>query len=291
MTAVQDIRAQDKITRFIFEDAPVRGEIVHLDESYREILKRHAYTLEVQQYLGEALVCASLLSATLKYQGSLILQAQGEGNLSLLLAQVNSKHEIRGLAHWTGEVSSEFQTAVGKGHLAITVDPGTGSKGYQGVVELKGENLARVVEDYFYQSEQLPTWLFLCADKNSAAGMLLQLMPDANDQLRDNQAKDYWEHIGHLARTITVEELLSLDIKSVLHRLFHQEKYSILAENDIKFVCRCSRDAMAKAISTLGQEEARKIIQTKQVISVTCEFCNKQLDFDRIDVERIFTIS
>ncbi len=278
--------AQDKLIRFIFEDAPVRGEIVHLDESYREILTRHAYTLEIQQYLGEALVCTSLLSSMLKYEGSLILQAQGDGNLSLLLAQANSQHEIRGLANWTGEVSPEFQKAIGKGHLVMTIDQGEGKERYQGVVELKGENLARVIENYFYQSEQLPTWLFFCADKNSAAGMLLQLMPDSDN----DKAKDYWEHIGHLARTITSEELLSLDIKNILHRLFHQEKLSILAEHDVKFVCRCSRDAMAKAILTLGRDEAYKVLKEKQVISVTCEFCHKQLGFDRIDVERIFTV-
>lgn len=281
------MKDQDKLIRFIFEDAPVRGEIVHLDASYREILKRHAYTVEVQQFLGQALVCASLLSSTLKYQSSLILQAQGEGNLSLLVAQANSKHEIRGLAKWTGEVSPEFEKAIGKGHLAITIDQGIGKERYQGVVELKGENLARVIENYFYQSEQLPTWLFFCADKNAAAGILLQLMPDSDD----DKAKDYWEHIGHLARTITPEELLSLEMKSVLHRLFHQEKLNILAENPLKFVCRCSRDAMAKAILTMGRVEAHSVIEEKQVLSVTCEFCNKQLDFDRIDVERIFTSS
>jgi molecular chaperone Hsp33 len=277
------MKDQDKLVRFLFENSAIRGEIIHLDECYREILKRHDYTLSVQQYIGQALVSASLLSATLKYEGSLILQIQGNGPLSLLVAQANMKHEVRGLAKWEGEVSSEFEKAVGKGHLAITINTGTTGERYQGVVDLRGNNLARVIENYFYQSEQIPTYLFLAANEKSAGGFLLQLLPDADDE-----AKDYWQHLGYLARTLTLEELLNLEVETVLHRLFHQEKLKVLASHDIKFVCRCSRDAMAKAILTLGLEDARKLLEEKQVISVACEFCYQELTFDRIDVERIF---
>jgi molecular chaperone Hsp33 len=280
------MKVQDKLMRFIFDEAPVRGEIVRLDESYQESLKRHPYPVEVQRYLGEALVCASLLSATLKYQGALILQIQGEGNLSLLLAQANAYHEIRGLAKWEGEVSPNFDQATGKGHLLMTIDPGRGKERYQSVVALKGHRLAQMVESYFYQSEQLPTYLFFCANSVCAAGLLLQLMPGADDR-----GHKYWQHLYHLASTLKTEEILSLEMEAVLHRLFHQEKLNILDEHPIKFVCRCSRDAMAKSIVLLGREEARQLLEEKQVVSVTCEFCHKQQDFDRIDVERIFLAS
>lgn len=274
---------KDRLIHFIFDNAAVRGEVVRLDESYQAVLKRHPYPLVVQEYLGQVLSVASLLSAMLKGTGSLIIQTKGDGPLTLLLAQANAQHEIRGLANWEGEVSSNFYEALGKGHLAITLMKEAGGMQYQGVVDLRGENLAKVIENYFYQSEQLPSYLFLCANEKTAAGFFLQLMPDAG-----NEGKDYWEHIGHLARTLTAEELLSLSGETILHRLFHEEKLSVLDSYQINFVCRCSRDAMSKAILTLGINEARKVLEEHQKISVTCEFCHARVDFDRIDVERVF---
>jgi len=274
---------KDQSQRFLFNEAPVRGEIVNLTESYQEILKRSPYPLVVQELLGQALVAVSLLSATIKYKGSLILQTQSDGPVSLLLSQANTLHEIRGLAKWQGEVSEAFPLALGKGHMAITIDPATGNERYQGVVELKGMSLAQVIENYFYQSEQLPTIVMLAANATTAAGLLLQLLPQAK-----HEDKNFWQHVEHLARTLTNEELLTLPPEKILFRLFNQEQVNVFDPQSIQFVCRCSRDAMAKAILTLGHEDAVKIATEHQVVSVTCEFCNKQLDFDRIDVERIF---
>jgi molecular chaperone Hsp33 len=274
---------KDQSQRFIFYEAPVRGEIVNLSESYQEILKRSPYPLAVQTLLGQALVAVSLLSATIKYQGSIILQTQSNGPVSLLLAQANSMYEIRGLAKWQGHVSDEFNAAVGSGHLAITIEPATGSERYQGLVELKGLNLAQVIENYFHQSEQLPTFVMLAANASTAAGILLQLLPQAK-----HEDKNFWEHVEYLSRTLTSEELLTLAPEQILYRLFNQEKVSVFDPKAISFVCRCSRDAMARAIMTLGHEDAVRLANEHQVVSVTCEFCNKQTDFDRIDVERIF---
>lgn len=281
---------EDKLVRFILENRPVRGEIVYLDESYREVLNRHPYPPEIQRLLGELLAGASLLSATLKYEGSLIIQIQGDGPISLLLAQANSDSHIRGLAKWEGKIPENFNQAVGNGKMVITIDPGVGSERYQGIVELRGNNIARIIENYFYQSEQLPTFLFLCADKNRVAGFFLQLLPPNKDQEKNEWLED-WMHVEQLAQTLTEKELLNLAPEEILYRLFHQETVKIFeAQKKMMFYCRCSRDAMAKAILTMGKEEARKLAEEHQVVSVTCEFCNKKQDFDRVDIERIFYI-
>jgi molecular chaperone Hsp33 len=273
----------DQSQRFIFNEGMVRGELVNLTESYQEILKRSPYPQYVQELLGQSLVAVTLLSATIKFQGSLILQTQSDGPVSLLLAQANALREVRGLAKWKEEVVNDFSQAVGKGHLAITVDPGKGTERYQGIVELTGNNLSQVIENYFIQSEQLPTIIILAANSTTAAGMLLQLLPQAK-----HEDENFWQHIEFLARTLTSDELLTLSPEQLLHRLFHQEDVTTFDPNPIRFVCRCSRDAMAKAILTLGHEDAVKLVSEHQVVAVTCEFCNKQIDFDRIDVERIF---
>ena len=276
---------RDALVRFIIENQPVRGEIVYLDESYHEIMNRHPYPLSIQRLLGELLAGASLLSATLKYEGSLIIQVQGNGPISLLLAQADSDRHIRGLAKWQGEIPIDFNQAVGEGKLALTIDPGKGVERYQGIVELRGNNLSRIIENYFYQSEQLPTFLFLCANETRAVGFLLQALPqEKNENIHD------WLHFEHLARTLTEKELFELPAEKILYRLFNQETVKIFEAQPVSFYCRCSRDAMARAIFTMGKEEARKLAEEHQVVSVTCEFCNKKQDFDRIDVERIFFI-
>lgn len=277
---------EDQSQRFLFSDAPIRGEIVNLTESYQEILKRAAYPLTVQKLLGQALVAVTLLSATIKYQGNIILQTQGNGPVSLLLAQANAMREIRGLANWEGEIPEEFSKAVGVGHLAITIYPENSVERYQGVVELQGNTLSRVIENYFHQSEQLPTYLILTANETKASGLLLQLLPNAN-----HENFDFWQHVEHLARTLTEKELLDLPSEMILHRLFHEENIQLFDPKPVKFVCRCSRDAMSKAILTMGHDEAVKLATENKMISVKCEFCNKELEFDRIDVERIFNKS
>ena len=285
MTTLQE----DTLTRFILESRPVRGEIVYLNKSYREILNRHPYPLAVQMLLGQALAAASLLSATLKYEGALIIQVQGNGPVSLLLAQANSEHQIRGLANWQGNIPDNFNEALGEGHLVITIDPGVGAERYQGIVDLTGNNLSRVIENYFYQSEQLPTYLFLTANQDTAAGFFLQVLPNNTDNIEHNNMNlTDWLHIEQLAKTLTPFELLHLPPQQILHRLFHEETVKIFESEPVEFFCRCSRDAMGRAIATMGKEEACQLSEEHQVVSVTCEFCHQKQDFDRIDIERIF---
>ncbi len=280
----------DQIQRFIFENLPIRGEIVRLHDSYQEVSLRHPYPETVKQFLGQTLVAVSLLSATLKYQGSLILQVQGDGPISLLLAQANSEQQLRGLANWQDDelVSDDFAKSVGQGRLMITIDPGTGGERYQGVVNLEGKSLAQVIENYFHQSEQLETHLYLTANNDGAAGFLLQLMPE-NEAVHVNERKGLlWEEIKHLAATITDDELLNLPNEQLLHRLFHEHDLRLLSEQDVMFSCRCNQERMANAILTLGKTDALALIKEYKNIVVTCEFCRKEHAFNAQEVNEIF---
>lgn len=280
----------DQLQRFIFENLPIRGEVVRLQHAYQEVSERHPYPLVVKQFLGQTLVASSLLSATLKYQGSLILQIQGDGPISLLLAQATAEQHLRGLANWDAErnISEHFATAVGKGHLVITIDPGIKKERYQGVVSLEGDSLARIIENYFQQSEQLDTFILLASNETTAAGFLLQLLPEVDPTKVIENKAILWEHILQLAQTLTSDELLNLPNTNLLHRLFHEEDLRLFAPETVQFICHCSRDKMAKAIFTLGHEDAIALLKQHKIIEVTCEFCRKQHQFNASDVETIF---
>lgn len=275
----------DILQRFIFEKNPVRGEISRLNHSYKAILERHPYPTSVRKLLGETLTAATLLSATLKYTGSLILQIHGNGPVKLLLAHANHKGHVRGLANWEGDVKDDaFAEMMVGGRIVITIDSGKNSERYQGIVELKGESLSEALETYFAQSEQLPTFISLAADEKTAAGLLLQALPGTYDK----DPGIAWEHLTHLSRTLTAKEMLNLPNKEILKRLFHEEDIRLFDAEPINFICHCNRDRMERAILVIGQEEALQEVAKQKMLTVTCEFCNRHLDFDEIDVNKIF---
>lgn len=275
----------DVLQRFIFEENPVRGEIARLNHSYQAILERHPYPISVRKLLGETLTAASLLSATLKYTGSLILQIHGNGPLKLLVAQANHQGHIRGLANWEGDVKDDaFAEIMAGGRIVITIDSANKSERYQGIVELKGENLSQALETYFAQSEQLPTFITLAANEKAAAGLLLQALPGTYDK----DPGIAWEHLTHLSRTLTAKEMLTLPNTEILKRLFHEEDIRLFDAEPINFVCQCNRDRMERAILVMGQKDALEEVAKRKVLTVTCEFCNRHLDFDAVDVNKIF---
>ncbi|MEC7376069.1 MAG: Hsp33 family molecular chaperone HslO, partial [Pseudomonadota bacterium] len=210
--------SRDQFQRFIFEHSQVRGAWVQLGESYQVIGSQAPYPDTVRTLLGEALVASILMSSTLKYQGTISIQAQGEGPLRTLMAECSHDRYIRGLARFDEHAVSEdsFTDLLGQGQMAITITPEQGHR-YQGVVPRESDTLAGCLEDYFERSEQIATTLILFADDNGAAGLLLQRLPGATDD-----DEDLWERVNHLARTVEAAELLELDSETVLHRLFHE---------------------------------------------------------------------
>ncbi len=274
----------DTLQRFLFERLAIRGELVHLDASWQAVLERHPYPSRVRDVLGEAIAASVLLAATLKFEGSLILQVQGNGPVSLLVVETTSARTIRAVAHWEGEVpEGSLRDAFGDARLVITIEPDSGER-YQGIVELVGDHLSHALEHYLERSEQLPTTLLVAADANIAAGLLVQKLPgeDAEDQ-------DAWNRIATLAATLTPEELLGLEQGEVIRRLFHEEDVRLFESEPVSFRCSCSRDRVANALRSIGREEVRSIISDEGVVAVTCEFCNMRYDFDAVDAEQLFS--
>ncbi len=285
--------------RFIFVNSGIRGEIVRLNASYRAILSKHDYPPTIRQLLGEALAIVALLSTTLKTEGIVTLQIQSKGPITLLVTQANYLNQLRGIVHWEGEVSTKsLKTAFDEGHLVITIDPGEGNERFQGIVELKGKTLAEALINYFQQSEQINTYLFLAADDQSVAGILLQVLPQQSDKSlkkdvfeTEQQVQLDWESIVHLTSTITAQELLNLPNQEILHRLYinHEEDVRIFDTERLSFQCSCTRDRMENALRLLSHAEILDIIKEKNTITVTCEFCNQKFEFDAVDVALLFT--
>ncbi|MEE9338716.1 MAG: Hsp33 family molecular chaperone HslO [Methylococcaceae bacterium] len=275
------MKEQDCLRRFLFEQLGVRGEWVRLKKSWKETKQHQQLSVEVEEQLGQTLAAAVLLSATIKFEGSLIIQAQGEGALKTVVAQSTHDRKIRGLAR--GFVSSStkiLSEMMGEGRLVITVEPEKGEP-YQGIVPLEGTDLAEVITNYFLQSEQLETRVWLFANETYAAGLFLQELPT-----QDNYELD-WERISALASTVTKDEMLLLGCEEMLYRLFNEEKVRLFEAESVEFKCACSQLKIEDTLVSLGREELESILQNRDTIEVDCEFCGKQYQFDKVDVENL----
>jgi len=273
----------DQLHRFIIENTPVRGEIVHLDATWQAVLERADYPNNVRVILGEAMAACALLASTIKFKGSLILQIRGNGPLHLLVVQTTSEGAMRAIARWQGEVPDHNLNSIfGDGQMVMTIEPEEGEP-YQGIIALQGEHLKHAIEAYFTQSEQLNTLLWLSANNDTCAGMLLQEMPET-----EGDDIDAWQKANTLAATITDEELLNLPATEVLHRLFHEDDVRVFDAEPLYFRCACSRDRISTMLLSLGTTEVHDIVEEQGKITVDCEFCNAHYEFDKVDVEIIF---
>ncbi|WP_455235252.1 Hsp33 family molecular chaperone HslO [Thiogranum longum] len=276
-------RDNDCLHRFLFEHTNVRGEVLHLDASWQALLERQDYPAPVRALLGQATAAATLLAATIKIDGSLHLQLQGDGPVNLLLVEVTSERTLRGLARWSGDLpDASLGALVGNARLMLTIDPGRGGERYQGVVAVEQDNLAAALEDYFEQSEQLATRLWLAADEQRACGMLLQQLPAANTD------DDAWKRDVFLGETVTEAELLQLPVRELLYRLFHEEDVRLFDPEPVSFRCSCSRERIETMLRGLGYDEVQEIIKEQGSVGVNCEFCGQSYSFDAVDVEAMF---
>jgi len=285
----------DKLHRFSLENLHVRGEWVSLKSSWKEIQKTADYPEPLRHVLGEALAAISLLAESLKFDGSLILQIRGTQPVTMLVVQASSEGTVRAIAHWNGELpkNATFNELFGTGTMVISVEnnpkPGQ-NKGerYQSLVTLNGETLADCLKEYFAQSEQLSTRLWLAANDDCVAGLMLQSLPsDDESDIKDDQ--EGWNHATILADTLKDEELLTLDAETLLHRLYHEEDLRLYYAKPISFKCTCSQEKIDNAIYSLGETEATELLKEQGNISVDCEFCNTKYTLDDVDVKRIFT--
>ena len=274
---------QDLLRRFLFEDLGVRGEWVKLTTSWQAAKQHQQGSQNAQLQLGQALAAVVMLSATVKFKGSMILQAQGDGDLKTLVAQSTHDRKIRGLVRCNDHVpAGSLETLFGQGQLVLTIESDN-AQPYQGVVPLKGKNLAAALQTYFEQSEQLKTRLWLFANETHAVGLLIQELPSQNSSMAD------WERIEILADTVTEQELLELDCENLLYKLFNEEKVRLFDAEPVEFQCACSRPRIERTLRAMGKEELEDILQEHGTIQVGCEFCSEQYLFDRVDVETLLS--
>lgn len=275
---------RDTLQRFAFESFAVRGHIVHLNQTWATVLARHDYPNQVKPALGQALAATVLLASTLKFDGRMTLQTQGDGPLNLLVAQCTHELQVRGLARWQADVESDnFSQQVGQGTLSITVQTESRRKPYQGVVSLSGDTLNECLAHYFAASEQLSTRIWLVANGDTVAGLLLQRMPDAQEIAND----DDWNRVTMLANTLRDDELLTLPNEQILTRLFHEEQVRVYDQRPVAFSCSCDAGRVEEMLRGLGEKELHSILAEQGHISVGCEFCARKHCFDPVDVTRI----
>jgi len=283
-STIDRLQLHDRLQRFLFERLGIRGEHVVLADSWQNVRARHDYPPGVLPHLGQALAGVVMLSATLKYRGSLILQLQGAGPLHTLVAQASHDRQLRGLARWREAPDpGSLAQAMGSGRLVLTLYH-EGAEPYQGIVPIEGEGVSGALEGYFERSEQLATRLWLAADGERAAGLLLQELPRQGGLAPD------WERVTLLASTIRPEELLGLSSWDLCRRLFPEEDLRLFDPEPVRFACSCSRERIVNALRLLGaaELEAACTASGEDGLTVDCEFCNLRYRFDREDLGALF---
>lgn len=281
----------DTLNRYLFDNMHVRGELVQLSNSYQNIIKNHNYPIGVRLLLGELMAATCLLTATLKFEGDITVQLQGDGPVGYMSVNGDNNQQIRGIAKVVetekANAARTLQALLGKGNMIITIKPEQG-EAYQGVVALDQPTLAQCFAHYFEVSAQIPTeiWLFSDDEKQQVAGSLIQLLPDG-DGGNENLAKQQsdFEHIAQLTNTIKADEIFSLEAQALLYRLYHQEKVSLFEPQSVNYQCGCSRNKCLAAIAQVEPDEIIDILAKHGKISMTCEYCLTDYDFYPSDLK------
>lgn len=299
--------SQDQLQKFMFDAAPVRGELVALHDSWREILARRSYPEPVLKMLGDMVAAAALLSANLKFDGALVMQLHGDGPVSMLVVECTSELTLRATAKLDPDAAitdamtlTELVNANGGGRFAITLDPrdkAPGQQPYQGIVPLTDGHaplttIAVILEHYLLKSEQLDTRLWLASDAQCAAGLLLQKLPSTGGQVRADLDVDAWERLSALSATITADELLTLPPDTVLRRLFLEESelhgVRVFDPLPVAFACSCSRTRVGDMLKMLGADEVAAVLCERDAVEVDCDFCGQHYRFDPVDCAQLF---
>jgi molecular chaperone Hsp33 len=291
----------DTLQKFMFENTAVRGELVELSETWKQVQARTEYPKAVKTLLGEMLSASALLSANLKFNGALIMQIHGDGPLRLLVVECDSELHMRataklapGAAIDDNATLTQLVNVSGQGRFVITLDPKDklpGQQPYQGIVPLDGDSVASVIENYMLRSEQLDTKLWLAADDKVARGLLLQKLPNEGGiDMPQEDALEAWNRTVALASTLGNEELLNTDITTVMRRLFWEETIRIFDPKHPHFQCSCTREKVGHMLMMLGQTEIESALAEMGSLAIDCEFCGQHYDFDKVDCAQLFAV-
>jgi molecular chaperone Hsp33 len=289
----------DTLQKFMFEKSVVRGELVEISDTWRQVQARRDYPKAVKTLLGEMLSAAALLSANLKFNGAIVMQIYGDGPVRLLVVECDSELRLRATAKLAPDAIVDDDATLpqlvnvhGNGRFVITLDPKDklpGQQAYQGIVPLDGDSVATVIEHYMMRSEQLDTKLWLAANEEVSRGLLLQKLPAEGGT--DSSGKDdleTWDRTVMMASTVKNQELLDTDISTLMHRLFWEETIRIFDPKHPSFHCSCTREKVGRMLKMLGQSEVQTALDDLGQLNIDCDFCGQHYEFDQIDCTQLF---
>ncbi|MEX0694887.1 MAG: Hsp33 family molecular chaperone HslO [Rhodospirillales bacterium] len=280
----------DFVQTFQIEDLNIRGRLVRLNQAFADAVSAHGYPAPLAQLIGETMILAAVLASALKYEGVFTLQVQGDGPVSLIMADITSDGAMRAYAKiregvdGTAIAGNSIPQVIGAGHMAFTVDQGPDTNRYQGITELTGASLAECAQNYFRQSEQLETAIAITAAPGTgdgtprAAGLMVQRLPSAGDG--DKEDED-WRRAVVLMSSITPAELLddSLSAAQILYRLYHEDGVRLFDQRLLRNQCRCSEDRVSRTLMSFPRAEIDEMAEDG-LITVTCEFCRTDYIYD-----------
>lgn len=273
----------DSVVPFVFESLPVRGALIEMSASWQRMLEDHDYDLLIRDTLGHAAAATGLIAQSLKFDGAVTMQIQGEGALRMLVVQCTSELELRGMATPNPDVPAyDFADIATVAHCAITVD--AGERPYQGIVEISRSSLSASLKNYFDRSVQVPSHVALVSDGDKACGLLLQQMPGANAIDVDD-----WNRLGFIAETLSLDDFASEAGIELLRKLFAEDDVRVFSAKPVRFNCRCSTDRAEQVLRMLGEPELREAIDDMGIVELICEYCGRRRNFDSVDVTRLFT--
>lgn len=292
----------DTLQKFMFDQAPVRGAMVEISQAWRQVQARCTYPEPVNNLLGEMLSAAALLSGSLKFDGTVIMQIHGDGPVRLLVVECNSNLQLRATAKLTSDTPISDDAGLhqlvdvhGKGRFVITLDPNNklpGQQAYQGIVPLDGNSIASVIENYMKLSEQLETRLWLAANDQVSRGLFMQCLPanaghHAYQDTPPEQA-DTWQRATLLGSTLGRRELLETDIETLLRRLFWEETVHLFEARHPSFHCTCNREKVGNMLKMLGRAEVDASLDDQGMLGINCDFCGQGYEFDKVDCAQLF---
>lgn len=275
--------SQDALQKFLFDDTDIRGAIVTLNTEFAAMMQGKNYSLAQQSLMAQFAAANILMTGNLKFEGALILQARGTGPVSLVMNECDEKLNFRGIIQSTHDlIDIDFKDVFSDATLAMTVEPKQGAR-YQGIVPLEKDSLAACLQDYFGQSEQLPSWFRFVEHEGIVRGIMLQALP-AQLCLDAQKREEDWTRLCHFASTLSVHEMTTLDNETLLHRLYHEETVRIFTPESVKYHCSCSKERMERALLSMPEDQLLQILAEDKQIKTDCHFCQAEYAFDEADV-------
>ncbi|MBD3755963.1 MAG: Hsp33 family molecular chaperone HslO [Gammaproteobacteria bacterium] len=273
------------VQRFLFKELNIRGQHIHLQESWQQMIKDRHYPLSIIKLLGELTAVSVLMASGMKHKGRITLQVQGSGPVTLLVVEVTHDLKIRGMAKTDRTITTEttLDELLGDGQILVTLENIQTNHHFQSYVPREGNNISEAFEEFLSQSEQLPSKLWLAADEQAIGGVMIQKMPDT-----DGHDSDGWDRVMHITTTVQDQELTQLATEELLHRLFHEELLELFAASEVQYECPQDREKVDNMLLSLGEEEVRKLLEEQGEIVIHNEICNFHLRYGQKEVDSLF---